>query len=287
MDRFAIFVDAGYFFAAGSQAAFGTPVTRKNLSIQSLEKMLFSLKERARKIADSQELLRMYWYDAMPGHRMSMDQTALALSGGVKLRLGAMNSAGEQKGVDSLIVTDLIELSRNHAITDAIIISGDEDLRIAVQVAQSFGTKVHILAVGDHNLNVSPSLKMEADSLDVLEPSWFREHLCQVQPTVNITVPVDLARSDIPLPTEDKNLIPIATQIIEEFIQRLSPMQIEKLKVHFSTEKGIPPEHDRPLLASISQAFGNKIFDGKERAQIRRLFISSIEQDLSEATLAV
>jgi uncharacterized LabA/DUF88 family protein len=34
-----------------------------------------------------------------------------------------------------LIGTDLIELARNHAISDAVLLSGDEDLRIGVQIA--------------------------------------------------------------------------------------------------------------------------------------------------------
>ena len=54
----------------------------------------------------------------------------------VKLRLGQLNSAGQQKGVDSLIVTDLMELARNKAISDAVVVTGDEDIRIAVQIAQ-------------------------------------------------------------------------------------------------------------------------------------------------------
>ena len=65
----------------------------------------------------------------------------------MKLRLGIVNLAGQQKGVDSLIVTDLVELARNHAITDAILLSGDEDLRIGVQIAQSFGVRVHLIRI--------------------------------------------------------------------------------------------------------------------------------------------
>jgi uncharacterized LabA/DUF88 family protein len=53
----------------------------------------------------------------------------------VKIRLGYINGAGQQKGVDSLIVTDLIELARNQAISDAYLVSGDGDLRVAVQIA--------------------------------------------------------------------------------------------------------------------------------------------------------
>ncbi len=84
---------------------------------------------------------------------MSLEQTTLAHHAGLKLRLGTLNNAGEQKGVDSLIVTDLIELARNGAIADAVLISGDEDLRVAVQVAQTFGVRVHVLAVGDPSRN--------------------------------------------------------------------------------------------------------------------------------------
>jgi hypothetical protein len=39
----------------------------------------------------------------------------------VKVRLGFVNSVGEQKGVDWLIVTDMIALARNRAISDAAL----------------------------------------------------------------------------------------------------------------------------------------------------------------------
>jgi uncharacterized LabA/DUF88 family protein len=49
-----------------------------------------------------------------------------------KVRLGFVNRAGEQKGVDSLIVTDMISPARNRAMADAVLRSGDEDLRVGV-----------------------------------------------------------------------------------------------------------------------------------------------------------
>ena len=66
----------------------------------------------------------------------------------MKLRLGQLNSEGQQKGVDSLIVTDLIELARNKAISDAVVLTGDEDIRVGVQIAQSLGVRVHLLGIG-------------------------------------------------------------------------------------------------------------------------------------------
>src|SRR5712692_9876721 len=154
MERFAIFVDAGYFFAASSQAINGSTAVRRNISIRHAPALIAALVEQATKQCENPSLLRIYWYDAIQGPRMSLEQTTLAHHVGLKLRLGTLNNVGEQKGVDSLIVTDLIELARNGAIADAVLISGDEDLRVAVQVAQTFGVRVHVLAVGDPSKNV-------------------------------------------------------------------------------------------------------------------------------------
>src|SRR3989442_12157084 len=96
---------------------------------------------------------------------MSLEQTTLAHHVGLKLRLGTLNNAGEQKGVDSLIVTDLIELARNGAIADAVLISGDEDLRVAARVAETLGVRVPVPAGGEPSPNVSPTLLMEDKSL--------------------------------------------------------------------------------------------------------------------------
>ncbi len=83
----------------------------------------------------------------MPRTGPTAEQQDLADSDDVKLRLGVIAYTGRQKGVDSLIVTDLIELARNHAITDALLLSGDEDVRIGVQIAQTYGVRVHLLGV--------------------------------------------------------------------------------------------------------------------------------------------
>ena len=113
--------------------------------------------------ADGAQLLRIYWYDGLLGTRPSIEQEELARSDNVKVRLGT-ETAGQQKGVDSLIVTDLIELARNHAITDALLVSGDEDLRIGVQIAQSFGVRVHLLGIEPSRGNQSNLLRQEADT---------------------------------------------------------------------------------------------------------------------------
>jgi uncharacterized LabA/DUF88 family protein len=41
----------------------------------------------------------------------------------------------------------LIELARNQAICDATVVTGDSDVRVAVQIAQSFGVRVHLIGL--------------------------------------------------------------------------------------------------------------------------------------------
>jgi len=98
------------------------------------------LEALAQSVANSSPLLRIYWYD---GASRKTDPTAehsrLAHCNNIKVRLGFLNSQGQQKGVDSLIVTDLVELARNRAVGDVVLVSGDEDVRIGVQLAQILG----------------------------------------------------------------------------------------------------------------------------------------------------
>lgn len=284
MDRYAIFVDAGYFYAAGTQAAFGSNIPRKQVNVKSPSAMLVDLCARASSAADGLPLLRIYWYDAMPGPRLSLEQSALAMQAGVKLRLGALNSAGEQKGVDSLIVTDIIDLARNRAIADAVVVTGDEDLRIAVQVAQSFGVRVHVLAAGDPSKNVSPALQMEADSVTTLDQDWFLNHLelAQSAVTTQSTPAASPAPpSTAPAPQQsgaDTDLATAAQQVIDTMLASIQPEQLSQLDIHFSNQTTVPPEFDRPLVAKVSASLSGRRFTGAETRQIRGLFVRAVKQ---------
>ena len=170
--RTAILVDAGYLYAAGAAAISGERHGRRAVRL-SIPDAVAKLKEVAASTTDGQQVLRIYWYDATPYGKLSPEQEELADTADVKLRLGVMTYEGKQKGVDSLIVTDLIELARNHAISDAVLLSGDEDTRIGVQIAQSFGVRVHLLGIRGQHWNQSRSLKRESDTTT----EWSREEV--------------------------------------------------------------------------------------------------------------
>ena len=125
--------------------------------------MIAKLEDISKELTRDTPLLRIYWYDGLLQGQRSLAQQELATADNVKVRLGTV-SGGRQKGVDSLIVTDLIELARNHAISDAILLSGDEDVRIGVQIAQSFGVRIHLIGIEPSRGNQSNLLREEADT---------------------------------------------------------------------------------------------------------------------------
>jgi uncharacterized LabA/DUF88 family protein len=273
MDRYAVFVDAGYFFAAGSQSAFDKSRLRKDIEVISIKGMIEALCEAAQEQSGGIALLRVYWYDAIPGQHLPAEQQSLALQDNVKVRLGALNNQGQQKGVDSLLVTDIIDLARNRAITDAVIVTGDEDLRIAVQVAQSFGVRVHILASGDPKRNVSHSLQMEADTLRNLDCEWFKTHLrLKNQP---IGLPVQPSVVDGDKPTESTmSFADAGKQIITELLNELDPLKITELDKVLKSSKQVPSDSDTKLIARTRDLSGIKKFTGDEMRTLRGMFIA-------------
>jgi len=275
MDRFALMVDAGYFFAAGAAALVAHPVKRHHISLTSPKELSEALVVKSAQISQIPNSLRVYWYDALSGPRLSQDQQTLAHLAGVKVRLGSLNTAGEQKGVDSLIVTDLIELARNGAITDAIVVSGDEDLRIAFQIAQSYGVRVHILSVGDSENNVSRGLIMEADSVDNLDATWLAKHLT-IQIPRAIPVSALLADSQLVAAGPQPVLAEAVQATIDEFLTSIGAPALKTLSEYFDNSKEVPPEHDRPLIAKVSKRLGGQRLTGTQMRQIRGMFITAV-----------
>ena len=160
MDRCAVFVDAGYLFASGAKLLAGGRLTRSQLHLEH-ERILELLIQKARDLSGL-PLLRVYWYDgASSGPNPA--QVALAYRTNVKLRLGLVDG-GEQRGVDELLALDLVGLAQNRAIADVLLLSGDDDLRPAVEQAQACGVRVHLLGIAPMRENQAAALVQAADT---------------------------------------------------------------------------------------------------------------------------
>lgn len=269
------------FFAASSQAISGSTAARRNIAIRNVPALTAALVEQASKQCENHSLLRIYWYDAIQGPRMSLEQTTLAHQVGLKLRLGSVNNAGEQKGVDSLLVTDLIELARNRAIADAVMVSGDEDLRVAVQVAQTFGVRVHVLAVGDASRNVSAALQMEADSVATLDKTWLQSHI-NVQNEVVIGLPNAARSSTGPEHNQLCSLEEVAEGVADSILENLQHHEVEALRAHFAAgNQTVPPEYDRKLIAMTANRLSRRLEPGELR-RVRGVFVSQVRKRATE-----
>lgn len=155
-----MFVDAGYLIAgAGDLYLSSSRRVEVSCDYAGLTRELLAFAEQHARATP----LRLYWYDAAPHAVPMSDHLEIARLPGVKLRLGRL-VAGEQKGVDSLLVRDLMVLARERAIGSAYVFGGDEDLREGVADAQDKG--VYVVTLGFAELGrarPSEALVREAD----------------------------------------------------------------------------------------------------------------------------
>ena len=159
----AIFVDAGYVYAAAGRLVAGTE-DRRSFDLDA-EGLIEALIDKARTIFADSRLLRVYWYDGARRRIHTPEQQSIAELPDVKVRLGNLNANNQQKGVDSLIRTDLESLARHRAISDAALVGGDEDLVSAVEAAQGYGARVHLWGIeAPDGRNQAEPLLWEVDS---------------------------------------------------------------------------------------------------------------------------
>jgi uncharacterized LabA/DUF88 family protein len=193
--RYAVIVDVGYIYAAAGELLFNTS-SRREFRVDA-DKLIGALTRHADSLVRG-ELLRVYWYDAARDRVPTIDQRVIAQMAWVKLRLGNLNARGQQKGVDAQIRADMEALARHRAVTDAVLIAGDEDMVPAVEAAQAYGVRVHLWGVEPpFGTNQAERLVWEADTVEILdrpflEPHFTRQPIAAEQPgpaVVSTSVP--------------------------------------------------------------------------------------------------
>ena len=269
--RVAVFVDAGYLYAQGSAALTGSAQRRLDIKLD-ISNAISKLRETADAQTNNALLLRIYWYDGVPPGGPSHDQQKIADTDNVKLRLGIINPYGQQKGVDSLIVTDLVELARNHAITDAVLLSGDEDVRIGVQIAQSFGVRVHLLGIEPSLGSQSRSLLQESDTTT----EWSKSDVASFL-SLSPSVVLDPATDEDPHIQEfsGDNTELAMDQVVEELLASID--NIPASEADEFNRGDIPHSYDRILLIRSRSKIGRDL-NSQERRRLRAKFRSRMSE---------
>ena len=259
MNRIAVFVDAGYFYASASELLFGTPLRRGELRLANAEFAQY-LGHIAETIGGC-PLLRIYWYDGTNSGPTAA-HLAMAYLDNVKLRLGFVNQSGEQKGVDGLIFSDLTNLARNRAISDALLLAGDEDLRVGVQQAQEHGIRVHLLGVEpkDPSGNQSAALQREADTRRQLDAAALGQFLFRREYSAMPVVETEAAAVDVDVA---HNLARMQ-ELAGEYAATLDTVQREMI-LALPERTPLPHELDRELLLRASELLGRKLEEAEKR----------------------
>ena len=280
MERVAVFVDAGYLFAQSSTLLAGRKLPRSAVTLH-YEKAIEALTRFAERVSGA-KVLRVYWYDGTSTGPTSQ-HLALAHLAGVKVRLGFVNSVGEQKGVDSLIVTDMITLARNRAMTEAVLLSGDEDLRVGVQQAQEFGVRVHLLGIKPSRGSQSLFLLQEADSTHEWDASDLAAFIqCRAETASMSAVGGDgvgrpLAAAVLAEPSAVSDpVLAVATEVANE----VPTEELVSLIASYRATRQIPRPQDGRLLGKSRTATGAEL-DSNQKNTVRRAFIAACETRLA------
>lgn len=255
--------------AAGSQAVRGS-VKRPYQTYLNIPGTVAKLQASAEVMAPGTTLLRIYWYDGVPAGGVSGVQSRIADTDDVKLRFGTVSASGQQKGVDSLIVTDLVELARNRAISDAVLLSGDEDVRIGVEIAQGFGVRVHLIGIEPTRGNQSRSLKQEADTTC----EWSKGEIGEL-----LTV---TARPDVPIaeacredtdesPSDSKTIL---DDVVGRVVESLEPDRVSAM-ADLGDHDSIPDDVDRLLLVWSRDGLSRNL-DRSEMQYVRTQFRTAV-----------
>jgi uncharacterized LabA/DUF88 family protein len=174
LSRYAIMVDVGYIYAAAGELLFSAS-SRREYRVDADKLIQALIRHTDGHVPGA--LLRVYWYDAARDRVPTIDQRVIAQMPWVKLRLGNLNARGQQKGVDAQIRADMEALARHRAITDAILVAGDEDMVPAVEAAQAYGVRIHLWGVEPpYGTNQAERLVWESDTVEVLERSFVEPY---------------------------------------------------------------------------------------------------------------
>lgn len=174
-------LDAGYL-TAGARKHLGLPATAR---IDGDE--LFIWASHAWTSRRGGDLLRVYVYDASyppdaaeyPDQRAYCDQLGTAPN--IRLRLGHLvrraagspRAAWQQKGVDTLLVLDLVRLAQQRAFDTAIVVAGDRDLAEALRVvADDYARRVVLYSV--QGSEPAMELRQAADEHGRIQDGYLR-----------------------------------------------------------------------------------------------------------------
>lgn len=281
MSRYAIYVDVGYLYAEGGRLLSGLRQPRHAVHLD-YDRFVPFLSDFVGSRQARHELLRIYWYDGARG-APTPAQLAIGYRDQIKLRLGLIDASGQQRGVDALFVRDLVMDAHHRSISDAWLVTGDDDLRGGSLVAQELGVRVHLIGLGDRDShNQARSLLLDADSAHL----WDRQEVSQwmqVRASIDDADPddeeVEPLYAKLPAGTD---LAEAALTMALDFSTSMDCEELEEIIESWSVARqGIPPRYDKPLIWRFVQQWPGEVGPTEKRA-VRSALIDACRKRLAD-----
>ncbi len=270
MERVAVFVDAGYFWIQVSHILFSERKKREDI-ILNAELMRESLLREVAKQFPTCSLLRIYWYDGVGANGVPSEQhRAICKLDDIKMRYGSINKEGQQKGVDGLLMSDLISLAQNKAITHALVLSGDADLVPGISAAQALGVRIHRLEMYSSKAS-SPVLCEEVDQ----NREWSRNEIESFAHGVD-------AKETIVVNNNTPEELPSIDRLVDNILEELD----EYKKVIISkSEMYIPKDIDKEILY-IAKSTMKRMLGNEEKKILRDKIREKISNEVATTNVA-
>ena len=155
-------------------------------------------------------------------------------------------------------------MARNKAMTDAVLLAGDEDLRVGVQQAQEYGVRVHLVGIRPARGSQSTFLLQEADT----KTEWGTPVLSQFLSR----------RAARPMSEHVAGASPQQVDSVEKLdfeglLATLSRRELDAVIANFDAKRGIPAVVDAQLLAMVRGALQRDLLQPEKRS-VRELFVA-------------
>lgn len=257
LGRYAVLVDAGYLISSSGELVIGTS-RRRDLTVDVVGLIGAVMQQVVERFGS--DLVRVYWYDAARDRVPTVQQRQIAALPHVKLRLGNVNRAGVQKGVDALLRVDLVGLASTGAVRDVVLVAGDEDMLEAVESAQAHGVRVHLWGVEPpFGVNQAERLVWECDSLHVLGKDVVADHVRIRVPPGDRETREAMARVAAAIETEvatDDQLVTIDDPVLGPVAAAAGDSVAEVAESPEPAPPAEPAAPARPTPAQVAAALG-------------------------------
>ena len=296
----AVFVDVGYLFALGSIAINGQTSKRDRMGVKS-DVFLTEIKSVVRQVSGSKPLLRVYWYETSTANRiLGSEHVSIGQTNEIKLRIVPLHQHNFRTAVPSAISRDLVELGRNGAISDALLLARNDALRTGVEFSQSYGVRIHMLEIFAEHESEFSALCSEADT----NTSWnqkdvekflieqdltaFSEFEISTRPHLKSTsmersAPDESAFEqqaslrDIPEGTRDA-----IHNVVIEYIEQLYDEELESCMGYWRNGRGVPNSYDKSLLFECRNALERNLTEDERvvmRSSFREFVVERMQDD--------